>query len=72
MKYSVRIRAIDKKRTVAPFIDGFNVCDLRPKEYNANIERAIKNAYELGYKAAMLGLWHLTTRRIADWENVDE
>lgn len=39
-----------KKRDgkIAPFIKGMNVCDLGPKEWTFDVQRAILHAYELG------------------------
>ncbi len=34
--------------TVAPFINGYNVCDLPPKLWVPEVQTAIISAYELG------------------------
>jgi hypothetical protein len=70
MKYEVIDRTIDGRRTLAPFIDGWNVCDLATEDYNKAVDRAIMHAYELGYRAAMSEVERLTWKMPHNWEVV--
>lgn len=44
-----------KKRDgkMAPFINGYNVWDLKPSEWTYNVRQALLRAYELGKKDAV-------------------
>lgn len=37
------------KPSVAPYINGWNVWDIPPKEWTEAVQEAIKRAYELGW-----------------------
>jgi hypothetical protein len=58
MKIEVRYEVVDRKSIYdgsdvkAPFINGYNVWDIPVKEYTVAVEKAIKHAYELGFKHA--------------------
>ncbi|MBU2249620.1 MAG: hypothetical protein KKD77_22930 [Gammaproteobacteria bacterium] len=48
MEYITVNRNKNGKKTIAPFINGFNVWDIPKKEYTESVEKAIKHAFELG------------------------
>ena len=53
MKLTIKRRKdLRNNKTVAPFIDGYNVWDVPPKQWTEPVQMAIINAYCLGWAAA--------------------
>lgn len=52
MLYEVKVRNDSNgEKMLSPFIDGFNVWDIPPREYTVVVEQAIQRAFEIGRRS---------------------
>jgi hypothetical protein len=49
----VRRKGLANRKMIAPFINGWNVCDIAEKHWTEDVQKAIENAYRLGQNYAV-------------------